>query len=70
MWFALLHLGLGDLEQVFLWLNRALDERDGSLILISAAIEFDPLRTDRRFTSLVERMGLSHLASRAAARGQ
>jgi TolB-like protein/Tfp pilus assembly protein PilF len=59
MWMALVHLGLSDLERVFHWLDRAFDERDGSLILIAAAVEFDPLREDPRFTSLLRRMGLA-----------
>jgi eukaryotic-like serine/threonine-protein kinase len=57
MWFALVHLGLSDFESVFHWLNRAFDERDGSLILITAAVEFDPVREDPRFKGLLERMG-------------
>ncbi len=62
MWIALVHLGLSDLEGLFHWLDRAFDERDGSLILITAAVEFDPVREDPRFKSLLERMGLGHLA--------
>jgi hypothetical protein len=61
MWMALVHLGLSDLERVFHWLDRAFDERDGSLVLVAAAVEFDPLREDPRFTSLLKRMGLSPL---------
>jgi tetratricopeptide (TPR) repeat protein len=61
MWMALVHLGLSDLERVFHWLDRAFDERDGSLILIAAAVEFDPVREDPRFRSLLRRMGLSAL---------
>jgi hypothetical protein len=60
---ALIHLGLSDLDSLFDCLDRAFDERDGSLILISAALEFDPVREDDRFKSLLERMGLGHLAS-------
>ena len=63
MWIALVHLGLSDLEGLFHWLDRAFDERDGSLILITAAVEFDSVREDPRFKSLLERMGLGHLAS-------
>lgn len=63
MWIALVHLGLGNLEHLFLCLDRACEERDGSLVLITAAVEFDPVRQDSRFKSLVERMGLEHLAS-------
>jgi TolB-like protein/cytochrome c-type biogenesis protein CcmH/NrfG len=60
MWFALVHLGLSDLERVFHWLNRAFEERDGSLILITAAVEFDAVREDSRFRELLARMGLGH----------
>ena len=63
MWIALVHLGLGDLDGLFHCLDRAFDERDGSLILITAAVEFDPVREDARFKSLLTRMGLGHLAS-------
>jgi serine/threonine protein kinase len=61
MWIALIHLGLGDLSGLFTWLDRAFDERDGSLVLITAAVEFDPLRHDPRFKALLGRMGLGHL---------
>ena len=44
-------------------MDRAFDERDGSLILITAAVEFDPVREHPRFTSLLERMGLAHLTT-------
>jgi tetratricopeptide (TPR) repeat protein len=63
MWLALVHLGLSDFESLFHWLDRAFEARDGSLILITAAVEFDPVREDPRFKSLLRRMGLAHLAS-------
>ena len=63
MWVALVYLGLRDLEGLFHWLDRAFEERDGSLILITAAVEFDPVREDPRFKALLERMGLAHLAT-------
>jgi tetratricopeptide (TPR) repeat protein len=63
MWLALVHLGLRDLESLFHWLDRAFEARDGSLILITAAVEFDPVREDPRFKALLRRMGLAHLAS-------
>jgi eukaryotic-like serine/threonine-protein kinase len=59
MWFALIYLGLSDFERVFQSLNRAFDERDGSLILITAAVEFDPVRQDPRFKELLARMGIA-----------
>ncbi|HXW04204.1 MAG TPA: tetratricopeptide repeat protein, partial [Vicinamibacterales bacterium] len=63
MWIALVHLGLWNLEDVFHWLDRAFEERDGSLILVTSTVEFDPVRDDPRFQSLLARMGLGHLAS-------
>lgn len=66
MWIALIHLGLSDVDRLLHWLDRAFEERDGSLILITAAVEFDPVRENSRFKSLLERMGLGHLASRPA----
>jgi len=66
MWIALIHLGLSDLESLFQCLDRACDERDGSLILITSAVEFDPVRGDPRFKALLERMRLEHLASTPA----
>jgi tetratricopeptide (TPR) repeat protein len=63
MWIALVHLGLLDRDSVFHWLDRAFDERDGSLILITAALEFDPVRDDPRFKALLAKMGLGHLTS-------
>jgi TolB-like protein/Tfp pilus assembly protein PilF len=67
MWMAMIHLGMGDLDRLFAALDRAFEERDGSLILITAALEFDPVRDEPRFTSLLTRMGLAHLASRVVA---
>jgi serine/threonine protein kinase/tetratricopeptide (TPR) repeat protein len=66
MWIALVHLGLGDFDSLFAVLDRAFEERDGSLILVTGAVEFDPVREDPRFTSLLGRMGLGHLASSSA----
>ena len=63
IWSALIHLGLSDLDSFFDQLERAFEGRDGSLILITAAVEFDPVRDDPRFKSLLGRMGLGHLAS-------
>jgi len=63
IWLALAHIGLGESDPAFAWLERAFDERDGSLILVAASPEFDPLRKDTRFRSLLERMGLGHRAA-------
>jgi serine/threonine-protein kinase len=62
IWSALAHIGLGEIDAAFEWLDRAHAERDGSLILVTASPEFDPLRKDARFRALLARMGLAHRA--------
>jgi serine/threonine-protein kinase len=59
MWTALVQLGLGDHDGVFRALERAFEERDGSLVLVTSAIEFDPVRSDPRFQALLAKMGLA-----------
>jgi hypothetical protein len=59
----MIYLGLSDVERLFESLDRAFEERDGSLILITTAVEFDPVRGDRRFRSLLDRMGLGYLTA-------
>jgi serine/threonine-protein kinase len=65
VWMAMIHLGLGELDALFSALDRAHAERDGSLVLVTAALEFDPVRQDPRFKSLLGRMGLGYLAASA-----
>ncbi len=55
---ALVHLGLGDLDATFEWLDRALGARSRELIYLGADPVFDPLRSDPRFTALTARVGL------------
>jgi hypothetical protein len=58
---AEVYAGLGDLDQAFAWLDRALD--DGSMVLnpwYGEVVEpaFRELREDRRFQRVRERLGL------------
>ena len=62
MWRALVYVGLGDREAALQWLERAVADREGHLVLITSAIEFDPVRGDPRFRALLQTMGLGHLA--------
>ncbi len=58
-YFAIIHLGLGEQELTFQWLERAFEERAGFLAFIKVEPMFDPLRSDERFSNLLERMGLA-----------
>jgi TolB-like protein/Tfp pilus assembly protein PilF len=57
-WIAMIHVGLGDKDQAFAWLERAFQERSSWLAWAKVEPRFDALRTDPRFNSLLERMRL------------
>jgi tetratricopeptide (TPR) repeat protein len=53
---ALIYVGLGDLDEAMIWLNKGYDARFNPSILLRPA--FDPLRSDTRFKELLHRIGL------------
>lgn len=55
---AFLHIGLGETDRAFEWLDKAVGARDWQLVLLNVEPAFDPLRSDRRFAALVARVGL------------
>ena len=55
----MLHAGLGEPDAAFEWLDRALDDRRGWLAYLKVEPLLDPLRSDARFTRLLERMRLA-----------
>lgn len=61
LWVATVYLGLGDIDKVFEWLDRAFEERDANLIYITIPPQMDRLRSDKRFAALLKKMGLWHL---------
>ncbi len=56
---ALVHVGLGEKDEAFFWLEKAYDERAQWLSEIKADPAFDSLRSDARFGDLLQRMGLA-----------
>jgi eukaryotic-like serine/threonine-protein kinase len=53
---AEIHIGLGDLDEAFAWLERGFTQRNGWLIHIRENPRYDRLRTDARYADLVRRM--------------
>jgi tetratricopeptide (TPR) repeat protein len=56
--FAWIHLGLGETDQAFEWLDRAVDARDHMLMPIKSYPFLDEIRADPRYTALLRRMKL------------
>ena len=50
---------LGDKEQAFAWLDKAVQERNGMALEIKVNPIYDKLRDDPRFQDLLRRVGLS-----------
>jgi TolB-like protein len=56
--FLWVHLGLGEIDDAFVWMERAIDEGDAVIIPIKTYPFLDPLRADPRFLALVHKMNL------------
>jgi DNA-binding winged helix-turn-helix (wHTH) protein/TolB-like protein/Flp pilus assembly protein TadD len=55
---AMIYAGLGKRDDAFQWLEKAYDAREGRLTIVRFAPEFSSLRSDPRFTRLLQRMKL------------
>ena len=55
---AHLHVALGEYDDAIRELERACNERSSSLHFIGIAPEFEPLRSDKRFLSILKKIGL------------
>ncbi|OLD12229.1 MAG: hypothetical protein AUI50_07855 [Crenarchaeota archaeon 13_1_40CM_2_52_14] len=58
-WISMIHVGLGDKDQAFTWLERAFQERSSWLAWARVEPRFDSLRSDKRFNSLLVEMRLA-----------
>jgi DNA-binding winged helix-turn-helix (wHTH) protein/TolB-like protein/Tfp pilus assembly protein PilF len=56
---ALIHIGLGDTDQAFEWLDKAYNKRDQYLLYLKVDPNMDTLRSDPRFANLMNKIGLS-----------
>ncbi len=56
---AWIHLGLGEIDDAFAWMDRAVDTRDPMMVPIKSYCFLDPLRADPRFTALLRKMNLA-----------
>ena len=56
---ALIHVGLGDKNQAFDWLQKAYEDRSAGLLYLKVDPAFDSVRSDPRFIDLRRRIGLN-----------
>jgi len=56
---ALVHIGLGNIDSAFHWLEEAYRERALQLIYLKVGPRFDGLRSDPRFDDLLRRLNLA-----------
>lgn len=64
-----IHLGLGEVDRALACLEKAYQERCSDLIWLKMDPRTKPLHTDRRFRSLLSRLGLAVRPSLATAKG-
>ena len=55
---AVIQVGLGDKDQTLEWLQKAYQERSGSLLLLKVEPVFDSLRQESEFRDLLAHLGL------------
>ncbi|HWN99209.1 MAG TPA: tetratricopeptide repeat protein [Blastocatellia bacterium] len=58
--YVVIHAGLGEIDEVFEGLEKALEARDSFLNSLKVDPLFDRVRIDPRFTALLRRVGLDH----------
>jgi eukaryotic-like serine/threonine-protein kinase len=59
MWIAVIHLGLGEKDQAFDWMQKAYVDHSAWLVYLKVDPWFDTVRSDARFGDLLRRVGLA-----------
>jgi eukaryotic-like serine/threonine-protein kinase len=57
--FTIIYTGLGDKDEAFAWLAKAIEERSQLLSHLKSRPMFDPLRSDPRYAELLRKMNLA-----------
>jgi tetratricopeptide (TPR) repeat protein len=56
---ATIYAGLGEKDHAFKWLEKAFEDRDIWLMNLKVDPQLAPLRPDRRFENLLQRIGIN-----------
>jgi eukaryotic-like serine/threonine-protein kinase len=63
---AIVHAGMGDTDSALEWMAKAVAERATFVVHLTWDSRLDPIRQDRRFTELVQRLGIPAAGGRPA----
>lgn len=58
LFIALVYTGVGNKDQVFIWLEKAYEERSSRLAYLKVDALWDPIRSDAHFDGLIRRLGI------------
>jgi serine/threonine-protein kinase len=58
MFYTWIHIGLGNIDQAFEWLDKSIQEHSFYTPFLKVFPEYDPLRNDPRFEVLLKKVGL------------
>jgi serine/threonine-protein kinase len=61
-----IYAALGDKEEAFEWLDRALDQHSNSCLLLAIDPAFEAFRSDPRFQEATRKIGITHQAVRSS----
>jgi len=56
---ALVHVGLGEFDDAFAWIDRAIEMRAWGVAFLGVEADFDPLRSDPRMAAVLSRIGFT-----------
>jgi tetratricopeptide (TPR) repeat protein len=68
--FAWIYYGLGEIDDAFTWMDRAVDARDHMMTPIKSYPFLDPIRNDPRFAALLRKMNLERTTNEPAREGR
>lgn len=60
--YAVIHLGMGERDQVFNYLQQAVNERLGSVLFINSNPVWNEIKSDKRFFDILKQIGLAEYA--------
>jgi serine/threonine protein kinase len=55
--FAMIHLGLGEIDEALRWLEKGLEDRDSRMAFLKTEPKWDSLRSEPRFQALITKLG-------------